>query len=192
MTSVGYYDTNAQAYFDATVHADVSALRARFLRHVKPGARILDAGCGSGRDLKAFATAGYNAVGMDASAELAARARAFSERAVIVTTFEEMDFAAEFDAIWACASLLHVARTQLPDVLQQCARALHPGGILYVSLKHGGETRIDGARTFTDVAEPELRQKLTEAGFDVVEMWVTDDVRPGRADQWINSIARLK
>jgi SAM-dependent methyltransferase len=189
--SIAYYDANAQAYFDATVNADVAALRARFLEHLTPGARILDAGCGSGRDLKAFAEGGYDAVGLDASAELAALARAYSGREVIVGTFESLTFTSAFDGIWACASLLHVHRDKLQDALSRCAAALRTGGVLYASLKHGAGTRTEGARTFTDVSESEMLALLADARFDLIDMWLTDDVRPGRADRWVNATARL-
>lgn len=190
--SIAYYDANAQAYFDATVIADVAALRARFLQHLKPASRILDAGCGSGRDLKAFAEAGYDAVGIDASAELAALARAYSGREVTVGTFQNLTYTSAFDGIWACASLLHVPRGELPDALSRCAAALRADGVLYASLKHGAGMRTEGARVFTDITEPEMLALLADAGFDLIEMWLTDDVRPRRADRWVNAIAKMR
>jgi SAM-dependent methyltransferase len=189
LVSVSYYEENAQSYFDATVSANVSELRARFLRHVRLGGRILDAGCGAGRDLRAFADAGHDAIGFDASARLAVLAAAHSGRPVTVLRFEDMSYVKEFDGIWACASLLHLAREALPDVFGRCARALRPGGAFYLSFKHGATTRIEGGRTFTDMTEPEARLALEAAGCSVVEVWISRDVRPSRTALWLNVIA---
>lgn len=188
--SGGYYDDNAKAYFDATIGADVAALRDRFLSCLRPGARILDAGCGSGRDLRAFADAGFEAVGFDASRALANLAELHSGCRVLVGTFETMTFDREFDGVWACASLLHVVRADLREVLRRCVRALRAPGVLYASFKHGGETRSEGARVFTDVTEAELEALCVGAGLAVADLWITPDVRPGRAERWVNVIAR--
>jgi SAM-dependent methyltransferase len=187
--SVRYYEENAQSYFDATVTANVEALRARFLRHVRSGGRILDAGCGSGRDLRAFADAGYDAVGFDASAKLAGLAAAHSGCPVMVLRFEDMFYAKEFDGVWACASLLHVPRDRLPEVLQRCMQALRSAGALYVSFKRGETTRADRARSFIDITEAELCTAIEHAGGAIADVWTSDDVRPGHTDVWINIIA---
>ena len=57
--TLSYYDDNTAAFCEGTRNADMSEMRGRFLRYLKPGALILDAGCGSGRDSKAFMESGY-------------------------------------------------------------------------------------------------------------------------------------
>jgi 2-polyprenyl-3-methyl-5-hydroxy-6-metoxy-1,4-benzoquinol methylase len=106
--SVSYYNENAQAYFDQTVQANVGDLRSRFLKHVPFGGKILDAGCGSGRDSLAFHRAGYLVAAFDASLEMCRMAREYSQLSVMEMAFQEMTWRNEFDGIWACASLLHV------------------------------------------------------------------------------------
>jgi len=110
----------------------------------------------------------------------------------VVARFEDIDFDAEFDGIWACASLLHAPRAALPDVLRRCMRALRRPGAMYVSFKHGSETRVQDGRIFTDLAEPDLQGLLNSAGLRVADLWLTDDVRPGRTDRWINAISVTK
>lgn len=188
--TVAYYDVHAQAYFDATVSVDMSALRARFLSCLAPGGRVLDLGCGSGRDLRAFAAARYDAIGLDASAELAALARAHSGREVMVQPFEAMSFDREFDGIWACASLLHVAPEDLPDVFSRCGRALKEGGTIYASFKLGTGARLDGQRMFTDLTPRDVEVLLKNARLTLVELWVSDDLVAGRSGRWVNFLAR--
>lgn len=187
--SISYYDANAEAYFSDTVYADVSGLRERFLAHVPPRGHILDAGCGSGRDARVFAEAGYQITAFDASAEMVKRAAAYTGLAVTQMTFDDMAWVDEFDGIWACATLLHVPRDKLSSTFARFARALRRGGVWYLSVKHGTDDRVVGARTFTDMTEQETRDRLEGVGLSVIDLWVTDDVRPGRADRWVNTVA---
>src|ERR1039457_7495050 len=65
-STVNFYETHAREYFDRTVSADLSALYEIFLKHVRPGGRVLGAGCGAGRDLKILQARGFDAVGIGA------------------------------------------------------------------------------------------------------------------------------
>ncbi|WP_028642158.1 class I SAM-dependent methyltransferase [Novosphingobium acidiphilum] len=187
--SVGYYNENAQSYFDSTVLADMQALRNRFLQHVRSGGSVLDAGCGSGRDAKAFGDAGYLVTAFDASVELVRLASHHTGLSVHHMTFEQMDWQAQFDGIWASACLLHVARPDLPDTFGRFARALAAGGAWCLSMKQGDTTRELDGRTFTDVTEAEMHDLLEAVGLNVRDTWLTADVRPGRDDRWVNAIA---
>lgn len=108
-----FYDTATRHYADATRHIDTSVLRARLLAHVPPGGHILDAGCGSGRDARAFSDMGHRVTAFDASREMAALAQEHTGLPVRVAEFMALDGPSSlglppdtrFDAIWACASL---------------------------------------------------------------------------------------
>lgn len=184
-----YYQTNAQTFFDGTVNVDMSSLYETFTRHLAPGARVLDAGCGSGRDAKAFCEMGYLVDAFDASPAMVELAREHTGLPVQLMTFADVDWKEEFDGIWCCASLLHVPAVELPGVMQRLADALKPGGVWYVSFKYGdGEREVDGRR-FTDMDESGLRALVgAVVGIEVVEVWVTRDKRPDRKDAWINGV----
>lgn len=187
--SVGYYDENAQAYFDSTLQADMHEVRDRFLQHVRPGGSILDAGCGSGRDTRAFADAGYAVTAFDASAEMVRLAQGYTRLSVKQMTFDQMDWQLQFNGIWASACLLHVARSDLPATFGRFANALAVDGAWYISMKFGETTRALDGRTFTDVTETEMRDLLEAAGMSIQDIWLTDDVRAGREDRWVNALA---
>ena len=189
-TTTSFYDANAPTFFRNTVDVDMSPLYAPFLRHLAPGAHILDAGCGSARDALAFKRLGYRVSAFDASPELAALASTHLGHPVAVLTFQELDWQDEFDAIWACASLLHVGRDQLPEVFARLARALKPNGILYCSFKHGRGERLEGGRHFTDLDEDGLAELLhITPQLRLLETWQSPDQRPGREHQrWLNAL----
>ena len=70
--TIAYYDDPANAYADQTLHADMSESYERFEKYLTPGAAVLDAGCGSGRDSLHFMQAGYAVPAIDASKEMSA------------------------------------------------------------------------------------------------------------------------
>lgn len=187
--TIRFYDTHAAAFAEGTANADMGELRGRFLQYLKPGQRILDAGCGSGRDVSAFLADGFAVEAFDASAELCRIAAERTGIDVRQLRFEELAGEEMYDGIWACASLLHVRAEALPDVLGRLHRLLRPGGILYVSFKYGAGERVKDGRYFHDLTEDECRRLLCEAGFLIRELFITRDVRAGReSEQWINAI----
>jgi hypothetical protein len=116
-------------------------------------------------------------------------AAAYTGIDVKLMSFDDMAWVEEFDGIWTCATLLHVPRAKLDETFRRFVRALKPGGAWYLSLKHGTGDRTVGARTFTDITEKELQDRLAAVSLRVADLWVTDDVRPGRDDRWVNTIA---
>jgi len=127
----------------------------------------------------------------DGSAEMVRRAREHTGLPVIQMTFDQVDWADRFDGIWTCASLLHVPRAELPDVLGKLARALKPGGAWMASFKRGTTERQVEDRTFTDMTEQMLADALTAQGLVVAELWSEADVRPGKAEEyWTAAIAK--
>ena len=188
--TIDFYNTNAAEFAARTENADMSECRGRFLNYMVSGGRILDAGCGSGRDMIAFRNAGFDVSGIDASAELCRIASEKTEIPVKQMRFEELEGEEEYDGIWACASLLHVARVDLLDVLNRLRKLLKTDGILYASFKYGTEDRIKDGRYFCDFTEESCRSLMEKAGFVVREIFVTGDVREGRGDEmWVNVIS---
>jgi SAM-dependent methyltransferase len=189
--STGYYDQHGEAFFHRTVDLDMGDERTRFVAHLPPGGSILDAGCGSGRDALAFARAGYAVTAFDASPEMVRLATEHTGLPVLQMTFEKMTWLEAFDGVWASASLLHVARADLPDTFGRIVAALRPGGVAYASFKLGEAEREVEGRRFTDMTEGSLRALMEGAGLAIADLWVSADGRPGReGEQWVNGIGR--
>jgi SAM-dependent methyltransferase len=187
-----YYEKQAEQFVSTTLGADMSELYASFETYLATPCRILDLGCGSGRDSRYFAEKGYEVVAADPSPVMCQKTREIAGVPVITVSAEEMTFREEFDAIWACASLLHVPREKMPEAFYRIRQALRPEGICYCSFKYGDQDRVADGRYFADYNEEmlvELQQSV--GGFEIINMWVTGDVRTDRAEQkWINAILR--
>ena len=150
---------------------------------------ILDAGCGTGRDSLVFINAGYAVDAFDASEGMCRYASDLLKIKVKCMQFEELSGENEYDGIWACASLLHVNAVDLPDVLTRIKKLLKPDGVFYASFKSGSGERVKEGRYFNDMTTETCRKLFSESGFRILELFESEDVRPGRSEDWVNVIA---
>lgn len=192
--SLRYYNQHAKEFSDSTRDVEFKEMQECFLAYLKPGARILDFGCGSGRDTKYFLDRGFETDAADGSEELVRIASEYTGIEVRLMYFQDLDEKEAYDGIWACSSILHLAYRELEDVFIKMARALTSHGILYTSFKYGTAEGERNGRYFTDMTEEKMDKLLKDVNlFDILEMWVTSDVRPGRAEEkWLNMILRKK
>lgn len=192
MSTLSYYSTNAVEFSQGTVSVDFTKTQERFLHYLAPGGSILDFGCGSGRDAKYFAERGYKVAVTDGCAELVALASEYSGLPVKQLLFSELADVETYDGIWACASILHLPKLELIDVLQKISVALKPDGYLYTSFKYGNFEGERHGRYFTDMTETSFGELLKQVlSLMVVEEWVSSDVREGRGDErWLNLILK--
>ena len=122
MKTIDYYNQNAETFFAATATVNMEPVYQRFLQLLPPTGRVLDAGCGSGRDAKAFADRGFTVDAFDASPELAKLASTLIGQPVEVMSFADFDRHQMYDGIWACASLIHVPVIDLAQTMQRLWR----------------------------------------------------------------------
>jgi len=186
-----YYQKNANVFVEGTLSADMHDAQKRFLNMLKPQAYILDFGCGSGRDAKAFLSRGYRVDAIDGSPELCRIASELIGNPVKQMLFDELSSINQYDGIWACASILHIPKRELVDVLRKISDALKDSGVLYTSFRYGSFEGMRRGRYFIDLTEDTLRKLMEEVpSLQIIDTWITDDVRPGREGRWLNTLAR--
>jgi len=174
------------------VGTDMSACQEKFISLLQPGALILDAGCGSGRDSRFFLEQGFAVQAIDALEEMCRLAGEYIGQTVECMQFDELEDVSQFDGIWACASLLHIRKKELPELLGRFHRALKPDGVMYASFKYGDREEERLGRFFSDYSVEEIRDVFLRDGlFQLVEVFETEDVRPDYRDKpWVNIIVR--
>lgn len=187
-----FYEENAQTYAEQTRAIELAHLYQPFFKYIPKGGKILDVGCGAGRDLKRFINEGYEAVGIDPSETLAAMASEYSGCKVLVSSVQNTNFSQEFDGVWACASLIHLPRHELPVALGKISLALRSHGVLLVSMQIGsGEMVMDDGRFVARYTSKEVSDAIKQAGFELIDLWDTPDSLPSRHSLlWVNAIAR--
>ncbi len=190
--SIEYYNNNSTSFYSSTATIDMSAIYDRFLPWIPPAGKILDAGCGSGRDSKAFIEKGYHVTPIDGSVNMAALASANLKMHVLPLKFKYMSYHQRFDGIWASASFLHVPLKQADNIFNKFMAALTWQGVCYMSFKYGTGERYKNDRCFVDHDEESFTNFVKYFNFvEIADMWKTFDQRPGREKEiWLNCIVR--
>ena len=187
MKTIDYYNKHAEKFTASTFEVDMKSLYQPFLAELPEGARILDVGCGSGRDTLAFKDKGYQVEAIDYSAELVKKAKELTGIEVRQQSFYELNESEKYDGIWACASLLHCDRDFLPEVMGHIFKALKPNGVCYMSFKYGKTDREKDGRSFTDLNEQQAQELLKQIDQALLlQQWITIDKRPDRDEEWLN------
>ena len=190
--TIDYYNSNADAYFESTVGADMAALRERFLKLVQPSGRIIDVGAGSGRDLKYFLDAGFDAEGIDLSCELCKKAEAYSGAKVMCADVCEWQPDKKYDGVWANASLLHLPASEIENFVLRLPLILKNGGVAFISMKSGiADGYDDKGRFFTNFTEEMMHGILEKSdSLELVDCWRTGDELQRGGFEWVNFLIR--
>jgi SAM-dependent methyltransferase len=150
---VKWYDHHAKQYTQDTLERDTSAARSLFTKFLKPGARVLDLGCGSGRDVKHFLDAGYDAFGRDGSPNMLFQAILHTKLPdrINYEKFETYsDAPCSWDGIWAMASLLHIPQVARAEIFARILTSLKDDGVFLAYFKSGSGEIVDAVgRPFT-------------------------------------------
>ena len=195
MNTLDYYNKNSEEYFNSTLNVDMTNTYKPFLKLVPKDGKILDLGCGSGRDSMNFMKLGYEVTSVDGAKELAKKASVLLGKEVIVSTFEELELKEKFHGIWACASLLHIKREDLKTVLNNLYNNLDDKGVFYMSFKYGEKEYVDDKnRYFNCFTDESIISFINEnTKYNILGLYITED-KLGRVNEvkWVNLICKKK
>lgn len=193
--TLSFYRTEAPVY-TASGKGGVNRFLHGFLEKLDTGARILDLGCGGGRDSEEMLRRGFDVESWDASPAIARQAEVRTKRPVIVARFEDLEAEAAFDAIWASASLLHVPLASLPEILRRIHTALKPGGLHFANYKSGGsEGRDADGRYFNFLSKRQMLDAYAQSGDwkrHTVQEYVGGGYDHARQGPWVSLIASTR
>lgn len=188
-STLAYYRNNAASYVQETL-ANTTHLPSleKFITLLPPFSHILDLGCGSGRDSRFLLDRGFRVTPSDASPEIAQIATDLLQLPVRVQRAEDLDDVLVYDGAWACAGLVHIPKGLMPKTFNRILKALKPGGIWYMSFKHGESEGRDNTRRFFNnysiTAIQRLLGRFPEAR--IIEIYESASSLRGKRQKWLN------
>jgi SAM-dependent methyltransferase len=194
--TLGHYEGRAEAFWVGTRDHDVSQNLDTLLGALpaRSGLRILDLGCGPGRDLVSLRARGHLPVGLDGCSAFARMAREHSGCEVLEQSFFELSLPdAGFDGIFANASLFHVPRATLPRVLGELFAALVPGGVLFCSNPRAIDAEAEGwqgERYGCYLSVEGWTQLCQGAGFSYEKHFLRPSGKPPAEQPWLAMLWR--
>lgn len=187
MGTLDYYNENALDYFNTTVNADMDKQYKLFLKYLRKTGKILDLGCGSGRDTLYFKKLGYDVDAIDGSKKLCELATQYTNIPVKCMKFNELDAVDYYDGIWACSSLVHITKKELIEILKKIRKALKDDGIFYVALKSGIGEEILKGRYFSYIEKNEFEQIINSLDFKLIDFLSAKSVTNKEEKRYWNS-----
>lgn len=192
MKSISYYNTYPEKFIQGTIDANMSKHHNRFVKYIKKDGSILDLGCGSGRDSLFFHNNGYQVTSMDGALKMVEHCKTILSNPVIHNSFEDYIPDRQFDGIWACASLLHVDRNHLSNIIKKYIAMLKKNGIFFMSFKDRAADFEKDGRYFTCFDKKGLIEFIRQyENIQILEVTETIDVRTLTTDQrWVSIIVK--
>ncbi len=189
-----YYEKYADVYIKETLKLDIEEIRNNFIHQLPPKAHILDLGCGSGRDSHAFLHCGFRVTAVDPCRSVATITSKFLHQEVQIRKAQEITELEHYDAIWACASLLHVPKLTMHAVLTSLINALTAGGLLYISFKQGSEERWDErGRFFNDYSRKTITEVISQVeNIQHIGITTSSSILRGHDQTWLNIFLKKK
>ncbi|WP_339847594.1 class I SAM-dependent methyltransferase [uncultured Halopseudomonas sp.] len=190
--TIAHYEQNAESFREGTRDHDVSQNVDALLRHIPASAplKILDVGCGPGRDLRTFKALGHEPVGVDGCEQFVAMARADTGCEVWLQDFLVLDLPeGQFDGVFANAALFHIPHQALPQALRQLHQTLKPGGVLLSSNPRGDDQAGWTGDRYAAYYRLETWCALMQAaGFVEIEHYYRPPGLPRDQQPWLASV----
>ncbi len=198
--TIAVYKKLGKEYLDNIAGLRVKGM-TEFIKLLPKKARVLDVGSAGGRDAKIFLSKGFEVVGIDlVDSYLQAARRQAPKAKFIKMDVRKLKFPRSyFDAIWACAVLVHVYKKDLPQVLKGFRRVLKAGGQLHVSMKKGKGIKkvaeklsLYNKRIFIYFSKIELEKLVRKAGFRILQSKLFPDELGRKEVKWIGILAEKR
>ena len=177
ITTIDTYNKHADVW--AGTHDDDDFYEKEYgtLKKLLPEGKILEIGCGAGRDADFLTKLGYGYLGTDIADKLLKAAKKRVPHAhFMVSDIYSMDFKEKFDGFWCAAVLLHIPRQRLHEALKAIAKQIKRGGIGFISTKEGTSDEMEPLKYDTDSSRLQVHyskeafdQALEAAGFKIVD-----------------------
>jgi 2-polyprenyl-3-methyl-5-hydroxy-6-metoxy-1,4-benzoquinol methylase len=191
-STLNFYNTHAKSYISETENMNVDEVTTLFLSLITAQSHILDLGCGSGRDSLFFKHKGHKITAVDGSRQIAQIASERLQQTVLLQDFNHLTLLDRYEAIWACASLLHCKLANLPLILNNLKKHLKRKGIFYASFKYAPtsyEAKDENGRFFSYLSTHDAERLFTR-DFSLIKCWTQTKPLRNIEQTWLNILVK--
>lgn len=197
-----YYSVES-AYLARKYDSCAGGIDQYFQKAFEPGMRILDIGCGSGRDLRYLHELGFNADGVDPCqgfVDIVNNNKTGYGSVVTQDQLPELKTIndGKYDGVLCSAVLMHLPEEQLFDASFAIRRILKQKGRLLLSIPLQDETidsttkRDVNGRFFNGVTPEELQLLFERIGFNLLNRWDNSDSLNREHRKWATMLFELE
>jgi len=198
--TINYYSENAQTVAER-YESVVSSLSKSFGEAFQPKSKLLDIGCGSGRDLALLASQGHKCFGVDATPEFVDLSQSLHPELkgkvlnAALPNFEP-PFGGDFDGVLCSAVLMHIPESELVPAAVSIKRCLKRHGRLLYSVPSKRldvvtENRDANGRLFVPDQSDRLQTIFEQLGFSLISKWNNTDSLGRDSVEWISVLMEL-
>ncbi len=193
-----FYDKYSKVYADYTFDKLMQFQLNEFISKLPKNAKVLDIGCGSGRDSHYFHDYGLEVTAIDSSESMLKEAKSRAQG----VTLKKMDMKKltlskeSFDGVWIMATLTTVEKKEALPTLKEAAKVLKKNGILYVAVQEGEGEIIKNNPKYGNVPkfyayyqQKEMEDLIKQAGFAILKSTVEEDSSTNK--KWVEIFAML-
>lgn len=201
LNTLRYYSDNA-AHVAERYESVVSDLSAHFADSFSKGGKVLDIGCGSGRDLAVLHKLGFDCYGVDPVlefVEIAQRLHPELENRIALGKLPDLQvpFNGNFDGVLCSAVLMHIDIEQLPATATAIRSCLKVGGRLLYSVPSKrtdvvGSNRDLNGRLFIPDQAVRLNSLFSNIGFTEIASWTNSDSMGRDSVEWVSVLLELQ
>ncbi|MDB9786481.1 class I SAM-dependent methyltransferase [Bacteriovoracaceae bacterium] len=191
--TIAHYESDPEGFHFGTIDHDVSQNYSAFLESMSNQGpyNILDLGCGPGRDLKHFKKLGHIPVGLDGCESFCKMAREYSGCEVLFQDFIDLDLnKSSYDGIFANASLFHVPKVLLTEVVKKLNHSLRKDGILFSSNPKGNCEEMMGTRYGNFMQLESYKSQIESCGFSLIRHYYRPPGLPIEESPWLACVFR--
>lgn len=187
-STIEYYNNNADKYAEKWDSQNVDEFYYTFENELPRGGRILDVGCGTGRDTRHFIKKGYRVLSIDASVQMVRLCNAYPHAFCLKQKMQDINFMEEFDGIWCFASLMHLEEEEAKLAARKLFASLKNKGKIFISVKEGeGEGKDSNGRYFKYYNKTNILELFNMERLAIIKKpWTTINKVAGKDISWLN------
>ena len=199
VNSLNYYEENANSLISRYESADVSEVQQLLLQTFEKNSKLLEIGCGSGRDASFMTKNYFDVTAIDGSKNMIEESKKIhpelSEKLFHKTLPNDLEFNQTFDGIYSIATLMHLSENDLKNTLSKIYNLLNENGkfLMSVSLfrddidENGFD---DKGRFFLVLSFENWKNFLENVGFKILNTKTNSDSLGRGGIEWLTLVAQ--